>query len=140
MEREYNILIIDDEKEILATYKDHFVKREFHVDTAHDGAEGLEKLKNGEFDVAIVDILMPKMNGIEMIRQAHEAGIDTSMIVLTGHGGGEEAIAAINIGVDAWFEKSGINMTDLFSKVKELAEGVSLDEIRRILSVIPEKD
>ncbi len=140
MERKYYILVVDDEKEILDTYKEYFTKRGFYADTACNGVEGLEKLRKEDFDVAIVDIMMPDMDGIEMIRQSHEEGIDTSMIILTGNGGKDEAVDAINTGVDAWFGKSDIEMSDLLKKVRELAEGVPLDEIRRILAVIPEED
>ncbi|RLC17027.1 MAG: hypothetical protein DRI57_10365 [Deltaproteobacteria bacterium] len=85
------------------------------------------------------DIKMPKMDGIKLIGKIKEEGIDTSLIILTGHGGEEEAISALNLGVDAWFGKSGIEMKKLLDKVKELSEGVPLDEIRRLLSVIPDE-
>jgi len=140
MERNYKIIIIDDEKGILSTYKEYFDKRGFIVDTACDGSEGFEKLSEGEFDVAIIDIKMPKMDGIELTGKIREKGIDTSLIILTGHGGEEEAINAVNLGVDAWFGKAEIEMNKLLDKVKELSEGVPLDEIRRLLSVIPDED
>ncbi len=140
MERRYKILLVDDEPDILSTYTEYFEKRNFLVDTACDGVEGFEKLSQGEFDVAIIDILMPKITGIEMLRRARQAGFDTSMIILTGHGGEEEAIEAINIGVDAWFSKSSVKPSELLAKVTELAEGMPLDEIRQILSAIPIED
>lgn len=140
MQRNYKIIIIDDENGILSTYKEYFDKRGFIVDTAYDGSEGLEKLSEGEFDVAIIDIKMPKMDGIELIGKIKEKGIDTSLIILTGHGGEEEAINALNLGVNAWFGKSEIEMNKLSDKVKELAEGVPLDDIRRLLSAIPNED
>ncbi len=140
MERNHKIIIIDDEDEILSIYKSYFCKRGFIVDTACDGSEGFKKLSEGEFDVAIIDIKMPKMDGIELIGKVKEEGIDTSLIILTGHGGEEEAINALNLGTDFWFGKSGIEMNKLLDKVKELSEGVPLDEIRRLLSVIPDED
>ncbi|MCE5211020.1 MAG: response regulator [Deltaproteobacteria bacterium] len=139
MDRKFKILIVDDEKEILSTYKDFFTKRGFIVDTAHNGLEGLEKLQKDEFDVAIVDIKMPKMNGTEMIEEAIKKGIDTEMIILTGHGGKDDAIRLINMGgVKAWFEKHNIKMNKLLDKVTEAIEVISLDEMRKILSSIPD--
>lgn len=141
MEHQESILIVDDEQEILNVYRYFFDKRGFHVEVAHNGREGLEKLRTRKFEVAIVDLKMPEMDGIEMIRQANTEGIDTEMIILTGHGEKDDAIAAINLGyraVGAWFEKSGINMDELLAKVKELLEGVPIEEVRRILSVLPE--
>jgi DNA-binding NtrC family response regulator len=139
MDRKYRILIVDDENEILATYRDFFVKRGFEVEIAHDGVEGLDKLRKAQFDVAIVDMKMPKMGGIAMIKKATDEGIDVDMVILTGHGGKEEAVAAINLGVSAWFEKQGIRMAELLSTVKELAEGVPIKEIHKLLAMIPEK-
>lgn len=140
MKREYMILIVDDEREILETYRDFLEKRNFKVDVALDGKQGLKKLRKIEFDLAIVDMKMPNLDGISMIRKTIEEGIDTDIIILTGHGGKEEAVEAINLGVSAWFEKQGIRMADLLSKIKELVEGVPLKEIRQIISAIPEEE
>jgi DNA-binding response OmpR family regulator len=138
IERQYCLLIVDDEIEICNTYRDYFVKRGFQVETAGDGQEGLEKLRTGEFDVAIVDLLMPKMKGLDMIRQARKEGISTDMIILTAHGERDEAVESINLTVNGWFDKAGIQMETLLKKVRELCQVIPLDEIRRILSAIPE--
>jgi len=138
IERQYSLLIVDDETEICNTYRDFFVKRGFQVEIAGDGQEGLEKLRTGEFDVAIVDLLMPKMKGLDMIRQAREEGINTDMIILTAHGERDEAVESINLEVNGWFDKSGIEMPKLLKKVRELSEGIPIYQIRQILSAIPE--
>ncbi len=91
------------------------------MDIAHNGIEGLQKLNKNEYDVAIIDIRMPKMDGITLAQKVREAGIDTSIIILTGHGDKDEAVSAINIGVDAWFDKAGIKMQELLQKVQDLA-------------------
>jgi DNA-binding response OmpR family regulator len=139
MEPQYRLLIVDDEIEILNVYRDYFAKRGFGVDVARNGAEGLEKLRQEQFEVAIIDIKMPKMDGMALARQIQEEGIDTNVIILTGHGDKDEAVEAINIGVDAWFEKHNIQLNELLSKVKELAEVMPIDEVRRILSTIPQQ-
>lgn len=137
MERTTRLLIVDDESQIRETYGEFFAKRGFDVELASDGQEALHKLEEGVFDVAIVDIRMPQMDGIELATRVIEQGIDTTMIILTGHGDKEHAIRAINLGVGAWFEKDKVEMDQLLQKVNELAEVIPLDEVRRILSVIP---
>ncbi len=139
-ERRTRLLIVDDESGIRDTYGAFFEKRGFDVELAIDGEEGLRKLREEVFDVAIVDIRMPKLNGVELARHAAEEGIDTSLILLTGHGEKEDAIQAINLGVEAWFKKSTVEDSDLLDKVKELAQGIPLDEVRRILSAIPKDE
>lgn len=138
IERQYRLLIVDDEIEIGNTYRDYFVKRGFQVEIAKDGQEGLEQLRTGEFDVAIVDLLMPKMKGLDMIRQAREEGINTDMIILTAHGERDEAVESINLEVNGWFDKPGIEMPKLLKKVRELSAGIPIYQIRQILSAIPE--
>ncbi len=139
-ERKTRLLIVDDESGIRDTYGEFFKRRGFEVELAVDGQEGLRKLREEVFDVAIVDIQMPKLNGVELARCTAEEGIDTSLILLTGHGEKKDAIQALNLGVEAWFEKSTVEDSDLLDKVNELAQGIPLDEIRRILSAIPEEE
>lgn len=142
MERQYKLLIIDDENEVLTSYCDSFAKEGFIVDMAQDGEEGLEKLRTDEFDIAIVDIKMPKMDGIEVARHADEEGINTDMIMVSGVGDGDrnDVIAAIKAHVRDWFDKSGTEIPDLLKRVKELATGVPPEDIRRIVSLIPENN
>jgi len=141
MERKYKLLIADNDQNILSEYGNYFYKQGFIVELAHDGIEGLEKLRRDkEFDVALVDLKMPKMGGIEMIKEAHKAGNNADMIILTNDTESEkaDAIAAIKVGVCDWFEKSKIDMPQFATRVKELAEGIPLEEVERILSVIPD--
>ncbi len=140
MEREYHLLIIDDEPGYLETYGNYFRKRGFQVDTSADGEDGLNKLLHEDYDVALVDLRMPKLDGLEVIRRAVEQEANANLVVLTGHGEKEDAVIALNNGADAWFDKSGTDMGEIFKRVKELAEGMPLDKIRSILSALPEDD
>ena len=140
MERTIKLLIMDDESQILETYGEYFEKRGFDVELAADGQEGMSKLREGEFDVAIVDIRMPQVNGIQVARLVNEEGIDTSLIILTGQGEKEDVIQAINLGVEGWFEKASVTADELLQKVDEVAQVIPLDEVRRILSAIPQEE
>lgn len=140
MERPIKLLVVDDESQIRANYDEFFKKRGFEVEQAAGGEEGLKKLREGEFDVAIVDIRMPKMDGLTLAKHVFAEGIDTSLIILTGHGEKEDAIEAINLGVSGWFEKTTLRMDDLLQKVREVAEVISLDDVQRILSTIPDEE
>ncbi|MDM8558916.1 response regulator [Candidatus Parabeggiatoa sp. HSG14] len=141
MERKYKLLIVDDDNHIRTTFQDYFTKRSFIVETASDGIEGLEKLRADEFDVALVEIKIPRMNGIEVVRQADKEGINTDMIILTGHGDRSDAVAAIKAHVFDWFDKHSLNMPELlasvFARTKALAEGVPPEEIKRLVSLVP---
>lgn len=143
MERKYKLLIVDDDQNILTEYKNHLVKQGFLVEVAHNGTEGLEKLRNdSDFDIAIVDFNMPDMNGVEMIRQAYQVGIAADMIIWSEpeEYNKYDTIAAMKLGVNDWLEKSRFDMSKFFQRIKEVAEGVSLHEVSRILSLIPKED
>lgn len=140
MKREYRLLIIDDEPGYLETYGNYFRKRGFQVDTSEDGEDGLNKLLHEDYDVALVDLRMPKLDGLDVIRQAIEQDVNANLVVFTGHGEKEDAVSALNSGADAWFDKSGTDMGEVFKRVKELAEGMPLEKIRGILSALPEYD
>lgn len=134
----YQILIVDDEPDILSTYKTFFEKRNYIVETAQSGKEGLEKLRNGKFDVAIVDIKMPEMDGIEMMRQANIGKIPPKWIMLTGHGERNEVVEALKLGAVDWFDKQGINMAELQEKVRTLTSG-KLEYIRQVFTRISQR-
>jgi CheY-like chemotaxis protein len=136
---QFRALIVDDEastrKELALLLQEH----NFMVETAADGEEGLQKLLTDEFDVAVVDLKMPKMGGLEMIRKADAEDIDTYVVILTGHGDKEDAIAALRLQntVKEWFEKPILDDDAFVQRVKEVAEGLPLDEVSKILSKLP---
>ncbi len=142
MEGQYKLLIVDDDQNILIEYKKYFVKQGFIVEIAHNGSEGISKLRRDEeFDLALVDFNLPDMNGVEMIHQAHQVGIEVDMIMWSE---AEEydkydVIAAMKLGVRDWFEKNNFEKLNFFERVKEVAEGFSLEEMSRILSLIPKE-
>jgi len=142
MERQYKLLIVDDDNNILTTYRDSFTKPGFIVNTAQDGKEGLDKLRIDEFDIAIVDIKMPKMNGIELARHVDKEGINTDVVMVSGvaESSRNDVIAAVKAHVRDWFDKTGTEIPSLLKRVKELVEGVPPEDIRRIVSLIPENN
>ena len=134
-----HLLLVDDEKGILQEYTEFFRKRNVDVKSTQDSFKALDLLREGNFDVVIVDLRMPKMDGIELIQKIRKEGIDVEVIVLTGHGEKDEAVAALNLDVNGWFDKASIDMPELLKKVKELGEGIPITEVRRILSAFPNK-
>jgi two-component system, NtrC family, response regulator AtoC len=92
------VLIIDDEpaiRQLLAIYLGH---AGFGVQQAASGSEAFERLSRGDIDVAISDIKMPDFSGIELVRRARAAGIETSFIMMTANASVDSAIEAIQAG------------------------------------------
>ncbi|TAE68690.1 MAG: sigma-54-dependent Fis family transcriptional regulator [Bacteroidetes bacterium] len=99
------IIIIDDEKSIRYTLRDILEYEKYEVDEAQDGEEGYEKIKNGEYDLALCDIKMPKMDGMEVLERVSELGKDIQFIMISAHGTIKTAVEATKMGAFDFIQK-----------------------------------
>ena len=98
------ILVIDDEKSIRNTLKEILEHEKYEVDTAGSGGEGLELMKEKEFDVLLLDIKMPEMDGMEVLAEVMES-YDIPVIMISGHGTIETAVDALKMGAYDYIAK-----------------------------------
>ncbi len=98
------ILIIDDEAPIRRTLKEILGYEKYKVDEAANGAIGIEKLKNDDFDLVLCDIKMPEKDGLEVLQEAMEF-TDTPFVMISGHGTIETAVDAIKMGAYDYISK-----------------------------------
>jgi two-component system, OmpR family, response regulator ResD len=140
MHTKTRILIADDEPDFLEQTKLYFEPRGYEVVAVADGARALELLGAEDFDVAILDLVMPGASGLDVVEASRRRGDDVGLILLTNYGERDDAIRAVNAHVDYWIEKPKLDYDDLKDKVDRLAEGVSLDEVRRMLGPQPPVD
>jgi len=92
------ILIADDEESIRLVLQRILQKEGYQVETARDGAEALEMLARGEYDVLLLDLNMKPIDGLRVLRKAHEKDKEMIVIILTGHGSLESAVEALRLG------------------------------------------
>lgn len=127
------ILIIEDEyffRQVLKKYIGSYPE-EFEVaGEANNGKAGLEQLEALAPDIALVDITMPMMNGIDVIREANARGIGTKMIILTGYSEFEYAKEAIQLGVQDYLLKP-LQIDDLYHSLKKAALALDRDWLVR---------
>ena len=123
------ILIVDDEKDILEFLSYNLKKEGFSIYTASDGLEGLGKTKKIKPDLIIVDLMMPKMNGIEMCENIRNDKKLSNVIILflTARSEDYTQIAALDSGADDFIKKP-IKPKLLISKVKSLMRRFSLNK------------
>ncbi|WP_260294615.1 response regulator [Sedimenticola hydrogenitrophicus] len=118
-----HILIVDDEKNI-AISVDYLLRREgYEVSVAHDGEEGLRRIRDDRPDLVLLDIMMPKLNGFEVceaVRQDPElAGV--RIVMLTAKGRDAEKEKGLALGADAYITKP-FATRELVSQVKALLQ------------------
>ena len=100
-----HILVIDDERSIRNTLKEILEYEKFTVDLAEHGAEGLEKYRQGKYDIVLCDIKMPEMDGLEVLEKIFEEEGDAQVIMISGHGNIDNAVEAIKKGAYDFIEK-----------------------------------
>jgi DNA-binding NtrC family response regulator len=93
-----NVLVVDDEPALRRNLTRILTAQGMHVSTAENGEEGLTQLESVRPDVALVDVMMPRLNGLEMLARAKAKGSHTEFVMMTAHAGLEEAVAAVKSG------------------------------------------
>jgi two-component system OmpR family response regulator len=94
----FRVLVIDDEIDFVETMVKRLKDRGLEADGATSGPEGLDFLENKDVDVVVLDVKMPKMSGIEVLREIKKKKPVTEVIMLTGHGSVEAGIQGLQLG------------------------------------------
>lgn len=99
------ILIVDDEKNIRISLQKCFSNSEYETEVAVDGVEAVEKIKNKEYDLILMDIQMPKKNGLEVLIESRNCGISTEVIMMTAFGSVDIAVDVMKLGAVDFISK-----------------------------------
>ncbi|MBK6329901.1 MAG: sigma-54-dependent Fis family transcriptional regulator [Bacteroidetes bacterium] len=99
------ILVIDDEKSIRKALTEILVSEGYKVDEATDGLEGYNLIKAKKYDCILSDIKMPRMSGLEMLDKLMHEGLDTPIIMISGHGTTDDAVDAVKKGAFDYISK-----------------------------------
>lgn len=126
------ILIIEDDTKIRSSLKEILAEKGHQVEEAADGAEGLKKLETGDYQLCLSDIKMPKMDGMEVLTKAMEAGINTTFIIISAHGTIDVAIEAVKKGAFDFLQKP-FDLSRLEIGVRNALEKTSLVEETKVL-------
>ena len=100
-----NALIIEDDPEEQAFLRRGLTSIGYSCETVADGKEGLERLLNRPYDLATVDLMLPGVDGKEIIRQVRNAGVKTHIIIVSALGSISERVSGLNIGADDYMPK-----------------------------------
>ncbi len=125
-----NLLLAEDEEELSKALKVVLNKNEYMVDVVKNGKEALECVLCGDYDVIILDIMMPVMDGLTALKKMRLQGINTPVILLTAKGEVEDRIIGLDCGADDYLPKP-FAMGELLARLRALC--------RRRESIVPEK-
>ena len=104
-EEKKGILIVEDDKAILKSLKDILQSEGYSVDTAENGREAIQKSKEKFFNMALLDIKLPDMEGTKLLTTMHKDQPKMMKIMITGYPSLENAVEALNLGADAYVIK-----------------------------------
>ena len=113
------LLIAEDEKDLAEALEVFFEKNQFTVDTVFNGQDAYDYGATGDYDAIILDVMMPKRNGIEVLRQLRAEGLKTPIMMLTAKGEKDDRITGFDAGADDYLPKP-FAPDELLSRVRAM--------------------
>ncbi len=130
------ILIIDDELAIRQVLAAELRREDYTVDDVGDGETALEYLLTDEIDIAICDVRMPGISGVDVLRKVREAGIDTSFLLMTAFASVDTAIESMKLGAFDYLVKP-VRSEEVLHQIRQIADMRGLrDENRRLRQIV----
>jgi len=123
----FQVIVVDDEENLRNVLAKAFPEEEFLVATACDGEDALARIRDASFHAAIVDFMMPNMNGIELLAKVREVSPRTAVFILTAYGSIESAVEAMRAGAYDYLTKP-FRLEEVREKVRRACAFRSLEE------------
>ena len=116
--KEIKVLLVDDEKDFVNTLAQRLKMRDLNVSCVYDGEQGLSRVKQEEPDVLVLDLKMPGLQGMDVLREVRKTNPNMQVIILTGHGTDKDEEEAKRIGGFDFLRKPA-DIDLLMTKIKE---------------------
>ena len=113
------ILVVEDEKDLNNIITKHLKKNNFSVDSVFNGEEALEYLDYGAYDLIVLDIMLPKVNGYEVVKKLRENKNETAVLMLTARDSIEDKIKGLDLGADDYLIKP-FDFGELLARIRAL--------------------
>lgn len=119
------ILIVEDEAVLLNVLKDRFESEKWDVQTAEDGEAAVETINKRKFDLVLLDLLLPKKDGFEVLKEVRENPElkDLPIVVLSNLGSDEDIKKALNLGANDYFVKTQHPIGEILEKAETFITG-----------------
>lgn len=134
------ILVIEDEKKLSSILKRALKMERYSVDVALDGEEGLSRAMKNNYDLILLDIMLPKKDGLEVCRELRIHQVHTPIIMLTARGSAEDRVTGLDVGADDYIVKP-FGMKELFARVRAVLRRRKTTEpdIKKIGNLVMDK-
>jgi len=137
MAKKHRILVVDDEQPLLLVLSIELESEGYSVATASDGEEALVILEKERFDLVLLDIKMPRVDGFEVLKVVKQRWPETKVVILTGHADLKNAIASKKLGAEDFVSKP-YDLVDLLVTVERILEKDAPEaELERLSKLIP---
>ena len=111
------ILLIEDEAGLVLTLTDRLAREGYAVESATDGDTGLERASREPFDLLILDLMLPRMSGLDVCRELRRRGIETPVMMLTARGAIVDKVVGLKLGADDYVTKP-FEMAELLARIE----------------------
>jgi two-component system, OmpR family, alkaline phosphatase synthesis response regulator PhoP len=111
------ILLVEDEPGLVLTLSDRLAREGYAIETSGDGESALERATTEGFDLVLLDVMLPSMNGFDVIRELRRRGIETPVIMLTARGQIVDKVVGLKLGADDYVTKP-FEMVELLARIE----------------------
>src|ERR1700730_14575134 len=126
------VLLVEDDVVTAATIEAVLANENFTCDTVHLGEPGVKRGKAGEYDIIILDLLLPDMNGYDVLQQLRAAGVQTPVLILSGLGELDDKVKGLSFGADDFLTKP-FEHRELVARIRAIvrrSKGLSQSTVR----------
>src|SRR6516165_7789112 len=113
------VLLVEDHRPLVRALKQGLEEEGFAVDVAYDGEEGAYKARTADYDIIILDIMIPKEDGLSLLQRWRQAGLKTHVLMLTARGSIEDKVRGLNLGADDYLTKP-FELEELLARLRAL--------------------
>jgi DNA-binding response OmpR family regulator len=130
-----HILVVEDEKKLATLLRRVLIEERHTVDVANDGDMGFELAGSDTYDLVVLDLMLPGMDGIQIIKEMREAAIETPVLMLTARGSVEDRVTGLRSGADDYLVKP-FAMAELLARVDALlrrrTQGIDKSQVLKV--------
>ena len=118
-EETYHMLIVEDDPDVLTGLEEYFRMKGYDLTTAKDGEDALDKMEPDTYDIVLLDVMLPKKDGFEVLEEKQEEGFDAPILMLTARGEQENILKGFGLGAQDYVKKP-FNAEELAARVRAI--------------------